>query len=176
MIPSPVPFSTSPLAAVMAWRRIESWISCSSSARSSPSRVRMAVESTRSVTRIARRSVTRRQRSPAPTRWSAGSRRNVLRNLDDHVGGYTRSAGRLTDGLGVRRFVEAIRLLLVGAQEGIDPVDAFVVVDRLDPRLDLRRQLDGLGEVAFDHIQRHAARLPNPGRGSVESPFALENG
>ena len=76
----------------------------------------------------------------------------------DDVGGDAEAGGRFADGLGVGGLVEAVGLLLVGREERVDPPDADVVVDRLDPGVVQGVGLELLDEVAFDHVERRSSR------------------
>ena len=77
-------------------------------------------------------------------------------NLDDDVGWYVVAARRGADRLRIRRFIEAIGLSLVGAEEGNYPCHALLVVDPFDAFGRILRQNDLLGKVPLDEITRHA--------------------
>src|SRR5271166_4573061 len=76
-------------------------------------------------------------------------------DLDDGVARYVVAAGRRADRLRVRRFIEAIGLLLVGAEEGKDPCHALLLVDPLDAVDAVFCQGQLLGKAPFDNVARH---------------------
>ena len=82
-------------------------------------------------------------------------RRCELLDGDDHVGGHPGAGGRLPDRLGARRLVQAVRLLAVGGEERVDPPDADLVVDELDPFVVEQLGVELLGEVPFDDVEAH---------------------
>src|SRR5262249_41632485 len=57
--------------------------------------------------------------------------------------------------VGHRRLVQAVRLPLVGRQEGVEPAHAFLLIDPVDPVSDLGRCFEVLSEAAFDQEDRH---------------------
>ncbi len=67
--------------------------------------------------------------------------------------------GGVPDQIGARRLVEAVRLLLVGAEERVDPPHAGVVVDLLDRTDIVVGQIELVGELSFDDEQRHTRLL-----------------
>src|SRR5271166_3391911 len=76
-------------------------------------------------------------------------------DLDDGVARYVVAAGRRADRLRVRRFIEAIGLLLVGAEEGKDPCHALLAVDPFDAFDSILRQHYLLSKAPFDNVAWH---------------------
>src|SRR5262245_65707471 len=73
-----------------------------------------------------------------------------LAALDDPVGRNPEPARCLAHRLGARRLIQAIGLLRVGAQEGIEPPDADIVVDARDLAYRVAVQLEPFGKIPFD--------------------------
>src|SRR5437867_9674712 len=80
-----------------------------------------------------------------------------LADLDHDVGRQAVAPRRLANQLGAGRLVQAVGLLLVDAEERVQPADANVVVDAGDARRDLGRDLELVSEVALDQVQGHGS-------------------
>ena len=64
------------------------------------------------------------------------------------------------DGVGRRRFVEAVGMALVGAEEREHPADALVGVDLVDQPDVVAGEVELLGELALDDKQGHVPTVP----------------
>ena len=78
-----------------------------------------------------------------------------LVDLRDHVGRNPGPFRGPANRFWARCLIEAVRLSLVGAQEGEDPLHALLIVDQLDPIVPFFAELDLLGEVSLDYETRH---------------------
>ena len=87
-------------------------------------------------------------------------RRGRARDLDDRVRRHVRALGGGDDRVRRGRLVQAVGVPPVGAQEREQPADALVGVDLVDQPDVLAREVELLGELALDHVQRHVAIVP----------------
>ena len=82
-------------------------------------------------------------------------------HLDDDIGRDVQPLCCLADGLGIRSLVQAVGLLLVGAQEREQPLDADIGIDLGDLQDVVPVHLQLLGKIALDQEQGHTISLCN---------------